>query len=285
MSNINTVICGGDRRMLKAASLFSNIGKCCLWRCASGEVIGAQRTENLREDAKNSYVILPIPSFDKTGMLNGAGHVSAEELFRTLPCGSYIFGGKVSPLIQRMANEYGHKLADYGEREDFNLLNAVPTAEAAILIAMEHSAITVHGGAFCVLGYGKIGKALSARLSDLGGKVTVAARSDAALASAECDGHTPLRLSDTGKGPRMFNVCFNTIPHIIFDDEILKNWDCPLFIELASLPGGFSADARKYLSERYISALSLPGRYFPVTAGEIIYKTVLTMINTMGGNT
>ncbi len=270
--------------MLKAASLFSNIGKCCLWRCASGEVIGAQRTENLREEAKDSYVILPIPSFDKTGMLNGAGHVSAEELFRTLPCGSYIFGGKVSPIIQRMAEEYGHKLTDYGEREDFNLLNAVPTAEAAILIAMEHSAITVHGGTFHVLGYGKIGKALSARLSDLGGKVTVVARSDAALASAECDGHTPLRLSNMGDRIQKCNVCFNTIPHVIFNEDTLKSWDCPLFVELASLPGGFTPDARKYLSDRFISALSLPGRYFPVTAGEIIYKTVLTMINAMGGN-
>ena len=269
--------------MLKAASLFSMIGKCSLWRCASGDVTGAHRTENLREDAKDSYVILPIPSFDKTGTLNGAGHVSAEELFRTLPCGSVIFGGMVSPLIQRLAKEYGHKIYDYGEREDFNLLNAVPTAEASILIAMEHSISTVHGGKFCVLGYGKIGKALSARLSDLGGTVTVMARSDAALAACECDGHIPIRLSSIGDIQHKYDVCFNTIPHVLFETDILKAWDCPLFIELASLPGGFSTEAQNYLSDRYISALSLPGRYFPRTAGEIIYKTVLTMINAMGG--
>ena len=269
--------------MLRVASLFSNIGKCNLWRCASGEVLGAQRTENLREVAGDSYVILPIPSFDKSGMLNGAGHISAEELFRSLPCGSQIFGGRISPLIRTMAKEYGHRLYDYGEREDFNLLNAVPTAEAAILIAMEHSAQTVHGGSFCVFGYGKIGKALSARLSDLGGGVTVVARSDEALACAECDGHIPLRISDIEKSIHKYNVCFNTIPHPILNEEIIKSWECPVFIELASLPGGFSEDALKHLSDKYISALSLPGRYFPVTAGEIIYKTVLTMIKATGG--
>lgn len=282
MKNINTVICGGDRRMLSCASLFSKKGKCSLWRCASGEVKDTVRTDNIREAAKNAYVILPIPSFDKNGMLNGAGHISAEELFRMLPCSTEIFGAKVSPVTVRMAREHGHKFYDYGEREDFNLLNAVPTAEAAILIAMEHSATTVHKGTFTVIGYGRIGKALSARLSDLGGKVYVAARSDSALASCECDGHIPRSISSILEDPPKCEVCFNTVPFPIFDTDTLQKWQCSMFIELASLPGGFTNDGQSYLRDRYISALSLPGRYFPVTAGEIIYKTVLTMVSSGG---
>jgi len=268
--------------MLSAASLFSKIGKCYLWRCASGEVHGAERTDNLREAAKDSFVILPIPSFDKNGMLNGAGHISAEELFRLLPCNTHVFGGKVPPVTVRLAREHGHIFTDYGERDDFNLLNAVPTAEAAMLIAMEHSATTVHDGVFTVVGYGRIGKALSARLSDLGGKVFVAARSDSALACAECDGHTPIRLTDLISTPMECDVCFNTVPVPILDEDCLVKWRCPLFIELASLPGGFTQKAQALLSDRYISALSLPGRYFPVTAGEIIYKTAMTIIQSKG---
>lgn len=283
MKNINTVICGGDRRMLSAASLFSKLGKCYLWRCASGDVIGAERTDNIREAAKNAYVILPIPSFDKNGMVNGAGHINAEELFRQLPCNTHIFGAKASPITTRLAAEHGHIFTDYGEREDFNLLNAVPTAEAAILIAMEHSAKTVQGETFTVVGYGRIGKALAKRLSDLGGIVTVAARSCAALAAAECDGHIPISVASLLKSPNKCDICFNTVPVPIFDTNDIKRWDCKLFIELASVPGGFTEDCKKYLAEKYISALSLPGRYFPTTAGEIIYKTVLTMINDGGG--
>lgn len=278
MKEINTVICGGDRRMLSAAALFSKIGKCFLWRCASGEVPGAQRTDNIREDGKNAFIILPIPAFDKNGMVNGAGHINAEELFRLLPGKSTVFGGKIPPVISRLAAEHGHTLLDYGEREDFNLLNAVPTAEAAILIAMEHMKTTIHKGSFTVIGYGRIGKALSARLSDLGGKVTVAARSESALASAECDGHTPIHINSLFEKEQSWDVCFNTVPVPIFDNEMIKYMNCPLFIELASLPGGFSSECKSYLGDRYISALSLPGRYFPVSAGEIIYKTVLTMI-------
>lgn len=283
MKEINTVICGGDRRMLAAAHLFSKIGKCSLWRCASGDITGAERTDNLREAAKDAYVILPIPSFDRNGMLNGAGHVSAEELFRILPYSSHIFGAKVSALTVRLAKEHGHIFYDYGERDDFNILNAVPTAEAAILIAMEHSEKTVHNGNFTVIGYGRIGKALAARLSFLGGRVTVAARSDSALAAAESDGHKAVRLCKFDNTSDRSDVCFNTVPCTIFDKDQLCNWKCPRFIELASMPGGFTEDGRRYLSDRYICALSLPGRYFPETAGEIIYKTVLTMINSKGG--
>ena len=282
MNIINTVICGGDRRMLSAATLFSRLGKCHLWRCTSGDVQGAERTDNIREAAKDSFVILPIPSFDKNGMLNGAGHVNAEEFFRMLPCGTRILGAKIGAVTERLAKEHGHIFFDYGEREDFNLLNAVPTAEAAILLAMEHSPTTIHGSDFVVVGYGKIGKALAARLSMLGGNVFVAARSESALAACECDGHIPLALSDLLISPKKCKVCFNTVPVPIIDRPVLESWDCPLFLELASVPGGFTVNGQKYLSERFVSALSLSGRYFPVTAGEIIYKTALTIIKSKG---
>jgi len=112
----------------------------------------------------------------------------------------------------------------------------------------------------------------------MGAHVTVAARSDSALAAAECDGHRPVSISSMLDSFHECGVCFNTVPMQIFDVEDVRKWSCPLFIELASLPGGFTEEAKKHLSVRYISALSLPGRYFPITAGEIIYKTVLTMI-------
>ncbi|MBR2724437.1 MAG: NAD(P)-binding domain-containing protein [Ruminococcus sp.] len=282
MKTINTVICGGDRRMLSTASLFSKLGRCCLWRCASGDVMGADRINTLREAPKDPCVILPIPSFDKNALLNGGGHVNAEELFRQLPSNSRIYGAKAAPIISRLATEHGHTFFDYGEREDFNLLNAVPTAEAAILIAMEHSTKTIQNQTFAVIGYGRIGKILARRLSDLGGRVYVCARSNSALAAAECDGHIPVALSEALRDCFSCDICFNTVPVQIFDEVSICKWKSSYFIELASLPGGFTEAAKKRLSEKYITALSLPGRYFPTTAGEIIYKTVLSMI-TNGG--
>ena len=267
--------------MLSAATHFSRLGECRLWRCASGEAVGAIRTDDLSESAKNAFVILPIPAFDKNGVLNGCANVTADDLFRHLPCGSVIFGGKISALVSRLAAEHGHKIYDYGERDDFNLFNAVPTAEAALLIASEHLNSTVNGSDFVITGYGRIGKALARRLRLLGGNVTVAARSDSAVAGAVCDGNRAVRLSDLSSELCETDVCFNTVPYKIFSPSIIREWKCKWFMELASLPGGFSEDAISFLGDRYISALSLPGRYFPITAGEIIYKTVYTMICTL----
>ena len=280
--NINTVICGGDRRMLSAAALFSKIGNCKLWRCASGDVGGCKRSDNLTDACRDSFVILPIPAFDKNGILNGGGHINADEFFRQLPCRSVVYGGKISSIVRRIASEHGHIIHDYGEREDFNLFNSIPTAEAAILIASEHLTTTIKGNRFAVIGYGRIAKALSSRLSLFGAAVTVFARSDSALSAAECDGHEAVKLSTITDHPLCGSVCFNTVPYMLFDKADIEKWEVPYYIELASAPGGFTEDAKRYLGDRYISALSLPGRYFPDTAGEIIYKTVLTMINNGG---
>ena len=61
-----------------------------------------------------------------------------------------------------------------------------------------------------------------------------------------------------------------------------KNWECDKYIELASAPGGLSEKAVFQLKDRYISALALPGRYFPITSGKIIYKTIKSMLSSTG---
>ena len=48
-----------------------------------------------------------------------------------------------------------------------------------------------------------------------------------------------------------------------------------LLIDLASAPGGVDANGAQAAGVKVIWALSLPGKYAPVTAGEIIADTVL----------
>lgn len=284
MDNFNSLVCAGDARMLRCAELLSYHGNCWLWKTAKGSCKNAIVIEDLKRITKDDMIILPIPSFDKNGILNFTENVKAEEFFSMLPHGMRIFGGKFSKFIYKSAAEYGHILYDYGEREDFNLFNAIPTAEAAITIAANHSERTIHGSKFIVAGYGRIGKALSRRLISLGGIVTVAARREASLAMAECDGCIPLPLAELHESKIGYDTFFNTIPCTIFDLNDAKKWDSSHFIELASLPGGFTKEAIDHLGERYISALSLPGKFFPITAGEIIYKTIINQINSYKGN-
>jgi len=269
--------------MLRCAELLSNNGNCYLWKAANGICKKAIRIDDLKIITKDYKIILPIPSFDKNGILSHAGDVKAEQFFSMLPHGMSIYGGKFSKFIYKLAGEYGHILYDYGEREDFNLFNAIPTAEAAIMLAAGQSEKTIHGSKFIVAGYGRIGKVLSERLRSLGGNVTVAARREASLAMAECNGCTPLSLAKLHESKIECDSFFNTIPCTIFGLKDAEKWDSSCFLELASLPGGFTREAIEHLGNRYISALSLPGKYFPATAGEIIYKTLINQMKNCGG--
>ena len=55
-----------------------------------------------------------------------------------------------------------------------------------------------------------------------------------------------------------------------------------LLIDLASAPGGVDAEVARGLGMPVIWALSLPGKYAPVTAGEIIADCVLSMLQGEG---
>lgn len=68
-------------------------------------------------------------------------------------------------------------------------------------------------------------------------------------------------------------MIFNTVPHTVVTEEVLAAMkkDAPL-IDLASRPGGVDTMAASRLGIRVTSALSLPGKVAPVTAGKIIAK-------------
>jgi dipicolinate synthase subunit A len=73
------------------------------------------------------------------------------------------------------------------------------------------------------------------------------------------------------------SVIFNTVPHWIFSANILASMPHnTLIIDLASAPGGVDAAVATAHGIRVIWALSLPGKYAPATAGEIIADTVLS---------
>lgn len=51
------------------------------------------------------------------------------------------------------------------------VLNAIPTAEGAIQIAMEEMPVTIHGSKALVLGFGRVGKTLAKMLDGIGAKL------------------------------------------------------------------------------------------------------------------
>lgn len=283
-------VLGGDARQISVAAYLQALGK-------SVTAFGLPKQQlregiELFEDwrgaiASAEVVLLPLPASPDGIYLNLplAGAQDApklRELFAFLDKKTLVFGGKFSPAVKALAEEYGVCLLDYCESEGFQCQNAVPTAEGAISILMNTLPLTVEGLDVAVTGYGRIARALCRLLVAMGANVTVGARKSVALQEAADAGCCTQRLEGDRsvlslvKGAR---VIFNTVPHWLFTEEVLRGMKKDtLLIDLASAPGGVDAEAAAALGIPVIFALSLPGKYAPVSAGHIIAKTVLSCL-------
>lgn len=169
----------------------------------------------------------------------------------------------------------GLRWRDYFAREELAVANAIPTAEGALQIAMERSAVTLHGCRALVIGYGRIGRILADRLRGVEAFVTVAARRCDQLAWAEADGCTPQRLQDLQGWLCGYDVIFNTVPATILTRPLLADVkrEC-VIIDVASEPGGVDREAARELGVEVVWARGLPGKVAPVTAARAIRQSV-----------
>jgi dipicolinate synthase subunit A len=171
------------------------------------------------------------------------------------------------------------KIIDYYKREDLTILNALPTAEGAVNIAMQEMPGMVSNSKVLILGYGRIGKLLAHKLYGLHADIYISARSYEDLAWIEAFGYTALTYNEINSHLNKFDAVFNTVPSLLLDEHRLKKikHDC-VIIDLASNPGGVDFNAAKNLGRNVIWALSLPGKYAPAAAGKILAKTIKIII-------
>ena len=220
-------------------------------------------------------VLLPLPcSYDGVRLncpLTGEELRVSEVLDAAAP-DALIFAGMAK-------GQTDDRIIDYYEREEFSVLNAIPTAEGALAIAMGELPITVHGMRVGVAGFGRIGKTTAALFRAAGAQVTVFARSYEALAWAKTYGCAAERFERLREMAHGFDCLINTVPALVIDAAILEKMRADtLIIDLASKPGGVDFRTAEKLGIHAIPALSLPGKSSPDTAGKIISETILNIL-------
>lgn len=217
-------------------------------------------------------VILPLPAND--GNFISDSEIKISDIFGF---GKKLYiGGRIGKEFAPYKNS--NTIIDYTEQESFAAKNAVPTAEAAIMLALGENPFTINRSVCVISGYGRIGKALLPRLLALGATVYTVARSEQAREQAKALGATSISFDETGKIGNVDTV-FNTVPHRVICEKELRALRPKLLIDLASSPGGCDFDAAKSLGIKAIHALALPGKHFPKTAAEITAETILDIIN------
>lgn len=280
--DINTAcIIGGDKRQIYMGLSMTKDGYNVIFygfdKCSMVE----EDYSSLRQAvAKSDCVILPMPlTRDSELVFTPLSNMKLRldnDLCETIK-NKPIFCTN-SRYLRKTGDYSESKIFDYLDREELAVLNAVPTAEGAVEIAMRNYQKTIHSSNCLVAGYGRIGKVLSRILAALGANVTVSARNLNDLTWIRLNGHNPISTEDIAISGR-YDLIFNTIPSMIFDcDTLSKIAGGALVIDLASAPGGVDFKAAEMLGINAIHALSLPGKVAPVTAGEIIKNTIYNIM-------
>ena len=236
--------------------------------------------DSLEKFLDNSKIIIaPIPftKDNKTIFLNNE-NIDIEDFFKKLNKNKIttIISGVISKDIETLANKYNIKIFDFFKYESVAVLNAIPTAEGAIQIAMEKSSRTLFGSNCLVLGYGRCGKILANSLKGLNAKVFVSYRKETDSAYIKAFGHIPVPLCEINKFTSPIDFVFNTIPSLIVDKNFLQNvsQNC-LIIDLAQAPGGVDFNFARKKNIQAFYCPGLPGRVAPTTSAEILKDIIL----------
>lgn len=282
-------VVGGDLRSVKLANLICEEGKKVniFGFKNAGFELGIPESGDLKEAIEDSEVVIgPLPCSNDNETLNAPFHpdkIHINDVFKIMSKNQLFIAGRISDRILHMAEVYNVYTLDILEREEMAVLNAIPTAEGAIQIALEEMPITLHNSNVMVLGFGRVGKTLSKMLRGIGANVWVEARKYSDIAWIQSYGYKPVNLSEIGSVLGGMDVVFNTIPKVVLDSELLKTIkpEC-LIIDLASKPGGVDFENARQLGRKAIWALSLPGKVAPVTAAKFIKDTIYNIIDELG---
>lgn len=240
--------------------------------------------------ASAKAVVFPLPVSDDSLRLNMSYITepapTLESIVDNIKNRALIIGGKIDDTFKDMLERRDLRYVDYFDDESFKIKNAVLSAEGAIQVAMNLSKASIFNSKIVILGYGRIAKLLSQKLFMLGADLTVCARKNSDIAWIEGFGYKSLKIIDTSSLYDIssgYNIIFNTVPAQILDEAFASRLDkSSVLIELASAPFGIDEKLVDKYSLNYIKALGIPGKYYPISAGEIIGRAVISILEKEG---
>lgn len=289
MSIKSFTIIGGDLRSIRLADLMRKDGK-------EVNIFGFNSMEGtpqttITEDlhnaiGENDVVIGPLPCSNDNETINSPFNnkkIFINDLFKTMGKNQLFIAGRISSKITHLARIYNVYCIDILDREEMAVLNAIPTAEGAIQIAMEELPITLHGSNALVLGFGRVAKILAKMLKGIGIKVYVGARKCSDIAWITGYDYEPLYINGLKNHISKMDVIFNTIPALILDENMLTRINKKtLIVDLASRPGGVDFEKARQMGLTVKWALSLPGKVAPDSAAKFIKDTIYNILEELG---
>lgn len=162
--------------------------------------------------------------------------------------------------------------------EDEQLLqeNAYLTAEGAVASTMQRSRFAMAGQRCTVIGYGRIGRALTEILLNLGAEVAVVSGSETKRRRICEAGAEAFAMDAMERALKDRAMIFSTPPAQVVDRKALAAVQTgALILDLASPPYGVDLDAAREMNLNAWREPGLPGRYCPMSAARALYRSLM----------
>lgn len=279
---MSVIFLGGDDRQQYASDYVNGMG------ISSTAYINFSFNKEIKEEIKNNRVLVfPLPTSRDDINLNmmSRNNMPLSEIINSLNAQHLIIGGNIGSVFYDSQEKIGYKIIDYNKLESFQIQNALLSAEGAIHYAKTHFGGAIYGSRIAILGFGRIGKILAYLLKSMGANISVYARKDQDCTWSTIIGFNAHKIQNLGvevgskRAGEGYDLIFNTIPQRIIGDELAMNLSRDtVIIDLASYPYGMDQEIGEKYKLSYYRELGIPGRYAPQRAGEIIGKTVISIL-------
>jgi dipicolinate synthase subunit A len=287
LTGLQVAFLGGDARHLEIIRTCTDLDATVVligFECIHDQLKGVSHSKLIEEIfRKVDVLILPVVGTDDHGSVESSYSnetlVLNEAYIGSLPQHAKVYTGIAKPYLKKLCANHGIDLVELFSRDDVAVYNSIPTAEGALMMAIQNTDITLHGSRCMVLGLGRTGLTLAGMLQRLGAQVKVGVQKPDQFARASEMGIQPFYTKDLYDEVVNMDIIFNTVPdHILTAHVITRIPHRAIIIDLASKPGG--TDFR-FAEKRGIKALlapSLPGLVAPRTAGRILANTLCQLI-------
>ena len=261
--SMNFCIIGGDLRSFFLAKILSK-------EKHEVTLYGFDKLENFKECEKydemirnSDNIVLPIPFSKDNQYVNmpfSNKDIAIRELFYYLE-NKTIFVGNIHQELKEDLHRKHNQVIDFMSKEEFAILNAIPTAEATIEIILKNTKKILQNSNCLIMGFGRIGKVLAYKLKGLSAKVTCMVTSEVEKAWAVAYGYETTRIENLQNNCtkfKQYDIIINTIPKVIFREELKGVKKETLIIDLASKPYGIDRNLVEQENLNFIEALGLP---------------------------
>ncbi|RDW19530.1 dipicolinic acid synthetase subunit A [Oceanobacillus arenosus] len=228
---------------------------------------------------KLDAIVLPITGTDSEGyvetIFSDQTIQLTKEWFDQITRSTIVFTGISNAYLDEISANDAISLVPLLDRDDVAIYNSIPTAEGAIMMAIENTDYTIHSSRVIVTGFGRVGNTVANKFSALGAKVAVSARNIKDLARINEMGLTAFPLEKLHEYTSKCDLLINTIPAHVVDQKAIQQLPVSaVIIDLASKPGGTDFEYAKKRGIKAILARSLPSIVAPKTAGKILGDVV-----------